>query len=72
MFSRSPTRSLTTSQGWNDPKRLPLGIAAFTSFMLGVIMWCMGMVETWYVGPLGKLIGATGTYLGSAARGNGS
>ncbi|KAK1821329.1 hypothetical protein LTR12_004215 [Friedmanniomyces endolithicus] len=47
-------------EGWNDPKRLPLGIAAFTSFVLGVVVWILGMVETDYVGSLGKLIGATG------------
>ncbi|EME43311.1 hypothetical protein DOTSEDRAFT_54173 [Dothistroma septosporum NZE10] len=47
-------------EGWNDPSRLPLGIAGFTAFALGVIAWVMGMVETWYVGPLGKLIGSTG------------
>ena len=49
-------------EAWNDPKRLPLGIAGFTAFALGVIMWCMGMVETWYVGPIGKLIGEYGMY----------
>ncbi|KAF2166377.1 hypothetical protein M409DRAFT_66819 [Zasmidium cellare ATCC 36951] len=47
-------------EGWNDPKRLPLGIAAGTAFALGVVAWVMGMVETWYVGPLGKLIGSSG------------
>ena len=46
--------------GWNDPARLPLGVAAMTAFGLGVIAWCMGMVETWYIGPLGKLIGDYG------------
>ncbi|KAF7195824.1 Purine-cytosine permease fcyB [Pseudocercospora fuligena] len=46
--------------GWNDPKRLPLGIAGGTAFALGVVAWVMGMVETWYVGPLGKLIGSSG------------
>jgi purine-cytosine permease-like protein len=50
--------------GWNDPARLPLGIAAFIAFSLGVVAWVMGMVETWYVGPLGKL---TGTYGGDVA-----
>ncbi|ORY18254.1 permease for cytosine/purines, uracil, thiamine, allantoin-domain-containing protein [Clohesyomyces aquaticus] len=45
---------------WNDPDRLPVGIAAGLAFGLGVIAWVMGMVETWYVGPLGKLIGASG------------
>lgn len=46
--------------GWNDPKRLPVGIAGFAAFMLGVVAWVLGMVETWYVGPLGALIGANG------------
>jgi NCS1 nucleoside transporter family len=46
--------------GWNDPSRLPLGIAAFTAFGLAIVAWVMGMVETWYVGPLGKLIGDYG------------
>jgi NCS1 nucleoside transporter family len=45
---------------WNDPSRLPLGIAAGFAFAIGIIAWIMGMVETWYVGPLGKLIGSTG------------
>ncbi|KAF2000821.1 hypothetical protein P154DRAFT_553923 [Amniculicola lignicola CBS 123094] len=47
-------------EAWNDPSRLPLGIAAGISFGLGIVAWVMGMVETWYVGPLGKLIGAYG------------
>ncbi|EXJ90886.1 hypothetical protein A1O1_03992 [Capronia coronata CBS 617.96] len=47
-------------EGWNDPARLPLGLAALLAFGLGVVAWCMGMVETWYVGPLGKLIGDSG------------
>jgi NCS1 nucleoside transporter family len=47
-------------EGWDDPARLPLGIGASIAFSLGVVAWCMGMVETWYVGPLGKLIGAYG------------
>lgn len=46
--------------GWNDPKRLPIGIAGFAAFGLGVVAWVLGMVETWYVGPLGALIGEYG------------
>ena len=34
-------------EGWNDPSKLPLGIAAMTAFSFGVIAWVMGMVETW-------------------------
>ena len=47
-------------EGWNDPARLPVGLGALAAFGLGIIAWCMGMVETWYVGPLGKLIGTSG------------
>lgn len=46
--------------GWNDPARLPLGIAALTAFLVGAVAWVMGMDETWFIGPLGKLIGSTG------------
>ncbi|KAI8295275.1 Purine-cytosine permease FCY21 [Colletotrichum sp. SAR11_240] len=47
-------------EGWNDPSRLPLGIGASVAFLVGVVAWCMGMVETWFVGPLGGLIGESG------------
>ncbi|KAF2716546.1 purine-cytosine permease FCY21 [Polychaeton citri CBS 116435] len=47
-------------EGWNDPHVLPHGIGAATAFLLGVVAWVMGMVETWYVGPLGALIGEWG------------
>lgn len=47
-------------EGWNDPSRLPHGIGAAVAFLLGVVAWCMGMDETWFVGPLAKLIGDAG------------
>ncbi len=31
-------------EGWNDPHVLPIGLAAGTSFALGVVAWVMGMV----------------------------
>ena len=47
-------------EAWNDPARLPMGLAAIASFLVGVVFWCMGMVETWFVGPIGALIGSGG------------
>ncbi|RMY78267.1 hypothetical protein D0863_00757 [Hortaea werneckii] len=47
-------------EGWNDPKKLPVGVAAFCAFALGVVMWIMGLVQTWYVGPVGARIGSSG------------
>ncbi|KAJ5902444.1 hypothetical protein N7495_002972 [Penicillium taxi] len=46
--------------GWNDPKRLPMGIAGLIAFLIGVVGWVLGMVETWFSGPLGLLIGSDG------------
>ena len=46
--------------GWNDPSRLPLGIAATVAFCLGVVVWVMGMNETWFIGPLSRQIGEYG------------
>lgn len=45
---------------WNDPERLPLGLGALTAFLLGAVAWIMGMDETWYVGPLAKVVGSGG------------
>lgn len=47
-------------EGWNNPDVLPMGLAAGTAFGLGIIAWVMGMDETWYIGPLGKMIGEYG------------
>lgn len=47
-------------EAWNDPSRLPLGLAAGAAFGLGTVAWVMGMVQTWFVGPLAKQIGGGG------------
>lgn len=60
LFRNADVANRYDLEGWNDPARLPHGFAAITAFLLGVVMWCMGMVETWFVGPVGKLIGSSG------------
>jgi purine-cytosine permease-like protein len=47
-------------EGWNDPKILPVGLAAATAFLFGVVAFVMGMNESWYIGPLGDLVGPYG------------
>jgi NCS1 nucleoside transporter family len=42
---------------WNTPSKLPVGIAGLLAFIIGVVGSVLGMVETWYTGVLGKLIG---------------
>lgn len=46
--------------GWNTPSRLPIGLAGLGAFLIGVVGWCLGMVETWFTGPLAKHIGESG------------
>lgn len=46
--------------GWNDPARLPMGLAGLAAFLVGVVGWCLGMVETWFTGPIAILIGESG------------
>jgi NCS1 nucleoside transporter family len=52
-------------EGWNDPERLPIGLAALVAFLVGVVGWVLGMVETWFTGPAGKAIGTSGGDLGN-------
>jgi NCS1 nucleoside transporter family len=50
---------------WDDPARLPRGYAAGAAFALGAVAWVLGMVQTWFVGPVGRTIGAAGGDVGN-------
>ncbi|KAE8409612.1 permease for cytosine/purines, uracil, thiamine, allantoin-domain-containing protein [Aspergillus pseudonomiae] len=45
---------------WNTPSKMPIGFAGLTAFLCGAAGWIVGMVETYYVGAIAKLIGADG------------
>ncbi|KAL1882590.1 hypothetical protein Plec18167_003007 [Paecilomyces lecythidis] len=45
---------------WNTPSKLPIGIAGLTAFLCGMAGWVVGMVETYYVGVIAKMIGDDG------------
>ncbi|KAL1961952.1 hypothetical protein VTN77DRAFT_733 [Rasamsonia byssochlamydoides] len=52
---------------WNDWKRLPLGIAAFTAFVIGWVGPIIGMYQVYYIGPVARAIAGgcdLGIYLG--------
>lgn len=50
---------------WNDPKRLPLGIAALVAFLVGWVGAVLGMEQVYFVGPVAKLVGESGADLGN-------
>lgn len=50
---------------WNTQAKMPIGFAGLTAFLLGVVGWILGMVQTWYVGPIAMKIGETGGDIGN-------
>ncbi|KAI9757791.1 MAG: purine-cytosine permease [Chaenotheca gracillima] len=48
---------------YDQPSKLPVGIAAITAFAFGVMGAVLGMAQVWWIGPIGKRIG-TPTYGG--------
>ncbi|KAL8955109.1 MAG: hypothetical protein Q9183_006786, partial [Haloplaca sp. 2 TL-2023] len=45
---------------WNDPDRLPHGIAAFVAFLVGWVGAILCMAQVWYIGPIASLVGDHG------------
>ena len=49
---------------WEQPKKLPVGIAALIAFLVGWAGAIIGMYQNWYVGPVAMLVGGTGGDIG--------
>ena len=50
---------------WEDESRLPLGIAALTSFLVGWAGAIIGMNQVWYAGPVALKVGGYGGDIGA-------
>ncbi|OJJ51312.1 hypothetical protein ASPZODRAFT_57139 [Penicilliopsis zonata CBS 506.65] len=50
---------------WNDPSKLPVGIAAFVAFLVGWAGAILCMAQVWYIGPLASLVGDYGADMGN-------
>ncbi|ORY08076.1 permease for cytosine/purines, uracil, thiamine, allantoin-domain-containing protein [Clohesyomyces aquaticus] len=50
---------------WNEPKKLPLGIAALIAFLVGWVGAILCMAQVWYIGPIAKLVGDYGADMGN-------
>ncbi|KAF8555047.1 cytosine-purine permease [Imleria badia] len=44
---------------WDDPSKLPIGIAGLLASCFGIAGAVVGMSQVWYTGPIGKMAGAT-------------
>lgn len=51
-------------EDWNNRKRLPVGLAAFCSFVIGWAGAVICMDQVYFVGPISKLIGDDGSDIG--------
>ena len=49
---------------WNDQKRLPIGYAALTAFLVGWAGCIVSMYQVYYTGPVAALVGDYGADLG--------
>ena len=45
---------------WNQASKLPLGLAALVSFLVGWVGAILSMAQIWYVGPIARLVGDNG------------
>lgn len=45
---------------WNDPSKLPIGIAGFIAFVIGWVGAILCMAQVWYIGPIAGLVGDYG------------
>ncbi|KAF2196810.1 hypothetical protein GQ43DRAFT_444791 [Delitschia confertaspora ATCC 74209] len=50
---------------WNQPSKLPIGIAALVAFLIGWAGSILCMAQVWYIGPLAKLVGVHGADMGN-------
>jgi len=64
-FFRSGNMMNYDLEAWNNPSKLPIGFGGITGFLVGFAGWFIGMVTTWYVGPVAALIGEGGGDLGN-------
>lgn len=51
-------------ESWNDPKVLPVGLAALVAFCVGWAGAVLGMDQVYFIGPIGGLVGDYGGDLG--------
>jgi purine-cytosine permease-like protein len=49
---------------WDDPRKLPVGLAALVAFLVGWAGSILSMAQVWYIGPIASLVGAYGGDMG--------
>ncbi|OJJ86896.1 purine-cytosine permease family protein [Aspergillus glaucus CBS 516.65] len=58
-------RSGYSWSAWNDPSKLPIGVAGFIAFCVGWVGAVLCMAQVWYIGPLAGLVGEYGADMGN-------
>ncbi|CCF60692.1 hypothetical protein KAFR_0L00840 [Kazachstania africana CBS 2517] len=63
IFRRNDFRNYNI-EDWNNPSKLPLGIASAIALFVGAFGVALGMNETFWTGEIGRLIGENGGDIG--------
>ena len=50
---------------WDEPGKLPIGIAALIAFLIGWAGAILSMAQVWYTGPIAHLVGEYGADMGN-------
>ncbi|KAI9928871.1 hypothetical protein ASPWEDRAFT_36686 [Aspergillus wentii DTO 134E9] len=50
---------------WNNPSKLPIGIAGLIAFLVGWAGAILCMAQVWYIGPIASLVGDYGADMGN-------
>ena len=50
---------------WNQPNKLPIGLAAIIAFCIGWVGAVLCMAQFYFIGPLARLIGKDGGDMGN-------
>lgn len=59
IFRRSFSRGFDWD-AWDKPGKLPYGLAALISFLVGWAGAILCMAQAWYIGPIARLVGEDG------------
>ena len=52
-------------ENWNEPRKLPIGIAALVAFLIGWVGAILCMAQVWYIGPIAATVGDFGADVSS-------
>lgn len=57
-------KSIYNWEDWNDPQKLPIGVAALGAFLIGWAGAVISMDQVYFIGPVASMVGDYGADMG--------